>query len=284
MALDPSALGFTTEPLLHEYTWQDVVLYNLSIGARRDGELHLLWEGADKQGPEVFPTYAVIPAWPAMLKLFDAVGGDMLGIVHGAQSVTLHKPFAPSGRVFTVGKVAGVYDLKRLAQTTFVSETRDEAGELLCETSWDIIFRLDGGFGGEKPPKAEKVRPPERAADFVVEEPTHNEQALLYRLTGDHNPLHADPAIGEKAGFGLPILHGLCTFGHVARHVVNAACGGDASRLARLEGQFRKPVWPGDTLVTSGWREDDHLVIEMRTTQRPDDAPFSNARAFLVPA
>ncbi|MCB9630160.1 MAG: MaoC family dehydratase N-terminal domain-containing protein [Sandaracinaceae bacterium] len=284
MALDPSALGFTTEPLLHEYTWQDVVLYNLSIGARRDTELHLLFEGADKAGPVVFPTYAVIPAWPAMLKLFDAVGGDMLGIVHGGQSVTLHKPFAPQGRVTTVGRVAGVYDLKRLAQTTFVSETRDESGELLCETSWDIIFRLDGGFGGEKPPKAEKVRPPERDADFVVQEATRTEQALLYRLTGDHNPLHADPAIGEKAGFGQPILHGLCTFGHVARHVVNAACGGDASRLRRLEGQFRKPVWPGDTLVTSGWQEGDHLVVEMRTLERPDDAPFSNARAFIDPA
>lgn len=283
MALDPGALGFTTDPLLHEYTWQDVVLYNLSIGARRDGELHLLFEGADKQGPTVFPTYAVIPAWPAMLRLFDAVGGDMLGIVHGAQSITLHKPFAPSGRVHTVGRVAGVYDLKRLAQTTFVSETRDEAGDLLCETSWDIIFRLDGGFGGDKPPKAEKVRPPERDADFVVSEPTRTEQALLYRLTGDHNPLHADPVIGEKAGFGQPILHGLCTFGHVARHVVNAACGGDCARLQRLEGQFRKPVWPGDTLVTRGWQHDDQLVVEMRTVERPDEAPFSNARAILRP-
>jgi len=284
MALNRDALGFTTEPLLHEYRWQDIVLYNLAIGARRDHELPLLFEGADKQGPLVFPTYAVIPAWPAMLKLFDAVGGDMLGIVHGAQSVTIHRPFAPAGRVFTTGRVAGVYDLKRLAQTTFVSETRDEAGQLLCETSWDIIFRLDGGFGGEKPPKAEKVRPPERDADFVVEESTSTEQALLYRLNGDHNPLHADPAIGEKAGFGQPILHGLCTFGHVARHVVNAACGGDPSRLRSLEGQFRKPVWPGDTLVTRGWQEGDHLVIEMRTRERPDDAPFSNARAVIAPA
>ncbi len=282
MALNIDALGFTTESMVHEYTWQDVVLYNLSIGARRDGQLPLLFEGPEGAGPVVFPTYAVIPAWPAMLKLFDAVGGDMLGIVHGAQSCTFHRPFAPSGTLFTVGKVAGIYDLKRLAQTAFVSETRDEEGNLICETDWNIIFRLDGGFGGVKPPKTPKLRPPERDADFVVRESTSTEQALLYRLTGDHNPLHADPAIGEKAGFGQPILHGLCTYGHVARHVVNGACAGDTSRLKQLVGQFRKPVWPGDTLVTSGWHEDGQTVLEMRTAERPDDAPFSNAFAILA--
>ena len=98
MALNRDALGFTTEPLLHEYRWQDIVLYNLSIGARRDEELHLLFEGADGKGPVVFPTYAVIPAWPAMLKLFEAVGGDMLGIVHGAQSITCLLYTSPSPR------------------------------------------------------------------------------------------------------------------------------------------------------------------------------------------
>lgn len=279
MALSMDALGYTTQPLTHTYTWQDVVLYNLGIGCKRDDELDYLYEG---RGPLVFPTYAVVPAWPAMVELFDAVGGDMLGIVHGGQSVTMHKPFAPSATVTTVGKVAGVYDLKRLAQTRFTSETRDESGELICETEWMIIFRNDGGFGGPKPERKPRVKLPDRDPDFLFEEPTTNEQALLYRLSGDHNPLHADPAIGEKAGFGQPILHGLCTYGHVARAVVRHACGGDPSRLRRFDGQFRKPVWPCDTLVTRGWQEEDRWLIETRTTQRPDEAPFANAWAELT--
>jgi acyl dehydratase len=126
------------------------------------------------------------------------------------------------------------------------------------------------------------VRPPERAPDFVVEEKIAEEQALLYRLNGDLNPLHADPAIGEKAGFGQPILHGLCTYGYVGRAVLHAVCGGDPTRLEALEGQFRKPVWPGDTLITEGWKEDGRVVLRASTKERPDDHCFTNAWAEVV--
>ena len=289
MALRTDALGYETEPLEHSYEWQDVVLYNLAIGATRDDELPLLWEGKDGNGPVVFPTYGVIPAWPAMVELFEAVGGDMLGVVHGAQRIRCHAPFKPSGTVRTVGRVAGVYDLKRLAQALFVSETRDEDGTLLSETEWSVVFRFDGGFGGPKPPRWPKARLPEGEPTFEVREATTTQQALLYRLTGDHNPLHADPEIGEKAGFGQPILHGLCTFGYVARHLIRGAAGGDVSKLMSLEGQFRKPVWPGDTLCTKAFIDETieasdaerHYVLEMRTEERPDEIPFANARAVF---
>lgn len=278
MALNLDSVGKPTNALHHEYTWQDAVLYALGCGATKKTELDFLFEG---RGPKVLPTYAVVPTFPVCAELFEMTGGDMLGVVHGSQSVTLHKPFAPSAKLTTVGKVKGVYDLKRMAQAVFTTETRDEGGELLCETEWGIIFRLDGGFDGPRPPKTPKHRTPERDPDFVVEEKTSPEQALLYRLSGDLNPLHADPAIGEKAGFGEPILHGLCTFGYAGRAVVAECCDGDPSKLLSLSGQFRRPVWPGDTLITSGWHEEGRIILQTRTAERPDEMSFTNAQATL---
>lgn len=278
MALNPQAVGHVTEPIVHEYDWKDVVLYALGCGARRK-ELDYLYE---KRGPRVLPTYAVVPAFPVNAALFDVVGGDMLGVVHGGQKIVCHKPFAPSGRLTTIGKVQGIYDLKRLATSVVTTESRDEKGELVCETEFQIIYRLDGGFGGSPPPKTERVHLPDRAPDFVVEEKTSEEQALLYRLNGDPNPLHADPEIGEKAGFGHPILHGLCTYGFAARAVLHEVCGGDPARFKSFSGQFKKPVWPGDTLVTEGWKEDKRVLVQVRVKERPDEPVFGNSYVEVV--
>ncbi|MBK8171511.1 MAG: MaoC family dehydratase N-terminal domain-containing protein [Sandaracinaceae bacterium] len=278
MTLNLSAVGKTTAELVHTYTWKDVVLYALSIGAKRDGELAYLFEG---EGPKVFPSYAVVPAFIANAALFDAIGGNMLGVVHGGQAIRLHKPFAPAGTLKTVGKVAGVYDLKRMATTIVTTETRDEKGELVCETEWSIIYRLDGGFDGPPPPKRDEAKAPARPCDWSFEESTSKEQAALYRLNGDLNPLHIDPKIGESAGFGHPILHGLCTYGYVCRAVIANECAGDPSKLKYLSGQFRKPVWPGDTLITEGWREDGRIVLRVSAKERPGDYVFSGGYATL---
>lgn len=278
MALKPETVGETTGELFYEYQWQDAALYALGVGAKADTELDFLYEG---RGPHVLPTFAVVPAYPMAGKLLEVVGGDLLGVVHAGQKIRLHKPFAPKAKLTTVGKVAGVYDLKKMGQAIFTSETKDEHGELLCETEWSIIFRFDGGFGGEGPPKSERVSAPGREPDFRVEEPTLREQALLYRIAGgDYNPLHADPEVGEKVGFGRPILHGLCTYGIAGRAVLGEVCGGDPSKLKALSGQFRKPVWPGDTLVTEGWKVDDgRVVIRCATKERPEEYVFTNAYA-----
>jgi acyl dehydratase len=278
MALHLDAVGYTTKALVHEIDWKATVLYALGVGATTR-ELDYLYEA---RGPKVLPTYAVVPTYFVHEELFPVVGGDMLGVVHGGQAITLHKPFAPTGRLTTVGKVAGVYDLKRLATSVITTETRDESGDLVCETEWQIIYRLDGGFGGSPPPRSPKVRPPEREPDFRVEEKTSDEQALLYRLNGDLNPLHADPAIGEKAGFGKPILHGLCTYGYVGRAVLNEACGGDAARFRSFHGQFRNPFWPGETIVTEGWREEGRVVVRAFAKERPADPVFGNAWADVA--
>lgn len=278
--LDPTAAGKTTAPLTFTYRWQDAALYALGIGAG-PSELSFVYEGQAGDAPmKVFPTYAVIPTYEACKTMFDVVGGDFGGVVHGGQLIRLHKPFAPSGTLTTIGKVANVGDLRRMAQVIFSTETRDESGELVCETEWTIMYLLDGGFGGEAPPKSIRVRAPERPADWTVEYATSPSQALLYRLSGDYNPLHADPRAAEKAAKvteGRPILHGLCTYGYIGRAVLEQECGGDPSKLKLFAGRFSKPVWPGETLVVSGWREESRVIVQAGTKEHPEEPVFSNA-------
>jgi acyl dehydratase len=252
MALDPSLAGTSTAPASFSYTWKDVVLYALGIGAKRD-ELDYLYEG--NGGPKVYPSFAVVSKFPPLLDLLGRLGGDLGMLVHTGEKVVVHGPFAPSGTLTTVATVRGVYDMRRFAQVVLDTESRDEKGALVASTTSAMLFRGEGGFGGAPPPKEEGVPvPKDREADFTVEEATSPEQALLYRLSGDPNPLHADPAFARSVGFERgPILHGLATFGHMVRHFAKGAVGGDAGRIASIEGQFKRPVWPGDTLVTQGW-------------------------------
>ena len=277
-SLNLDSVGKQTQPQSFTYRWRDTVLYALGVGARADGELNHLYEG---RGPKVLPTFGEVPAFATFDSMFELVGGDMLGVVHGGEILRLHRPFSPADTLSTVGEVSGVYDLKRLAVGVFKTRTTDQNGALVCETESEIIFRNDGGFGGEKPPRRPKVLIPDRSPDFVAEETTTPEQALLYRLNGDLNPLHADPAIAQASGFDRPILHGLCTFGIVGRVVLQHACNGDPSRFAAIGGKFTKPVWPGDTLIIEGWSENQKVVLRVKTLEQPDEVCFANAYAEL---
>jgi acyl dehydratase len=280
--LNPLAQGHASATLEYTYRWQDVVLYALGIGAKAS-ELGFLYEGG-AEPLRVYPTWAVIPAFEACRALFPEVGGDFEGIVHGAQRIVLHRPFAPSGTLHTVGRVENVGDLKRMAQVIYSTRTTDEEGRLVCETEWTIMHLLDGGFGGASPPKSVRVRVPEREPDWTFTEKTFPEQALLYRLTGDHNPLHADPRVAERASKvtqGRPILHGLATYGIIGRAVVTNECGGDPARLRELTGRFSRPVWPGDTLVVRGYREANKILLVAGTIENPDEPVFTNACAEL---
>lgn len=282
--LDPSAQGKSTEPLIFRYGFRDVALYALGVGAGHR-QLGFVYEGLDGKSAKVLPTYAVIPTYEACKALFDVVGGNFEGVVHGAQSVRLHKPFASEGTLTTVGRVASVGDLKRMAQVVFATETRDEKNELVCETEWTIMYLLDGGYGGAPPPKSVRVRAPERAPDWTVTETTSVDQALLYRLSGDYNPLHADPVIAEKAmkvTEGRPILHGLCTYGYVGRAILKHECGDDPSKLGLFTGRFSRPVWPGDTLEISGWRDDGRVIVVCKTKEHPEEPVFANSWAEIL--
>jgi acyl dehydratase len=278
MALDLSLVDKPSAPHPFTYTWKDVVLYALGVGAKKS-ELDCLYEG---RGPKVLPSFAVVPMFKPMLDCVVSTGGDLSMVVHGAQRVRLHGELAPAATLTTVARTAGIYDMRKFAIVLIDTEIKD-GSRLVAETRSQIIIRGAGGFGGQTPPK-EPVAvavPKDRPADFRIEEPTTAEQALLYRLSGDLNPLHADPEFAARVGFEQgPILHGLCTFGHMVRHVAKGACDGDASKLVAFETTFRKPVWPGDTLVTEGWIvEPGKVALQVKVKER-DEAVCTGAWAL----
>ncbi len=282
MALDLSVVGKVSEVSRFTYAWKDVVLYALGIGAKKD-ELDYLYEGATfgnverkttEPRPKVYPSFAVVPTFPVMLSHVGTTGGDLAMVVHGAQRVRVHAPFAPSGTLLSTAKVRGIYDMRKFASVLVDTETKNEAGQLVAEATWTIIYRGAGGFGGQPPPKEPSGIDVPKGTEpaFRIEETTPPEQALLYRLSGDPNPLHADPEFARSVGFERgPILHGLCTYGYMVRHAAMGACGGDASRLTGFEGRFSKPVWPGDTIVTEGWIVGDGKVaLSVKVKERSE--------------
>jgi len=251
MPFDFTLVGKSTAPTDFTYTWKDTVLYALGIGAKKD-ELDYLYEG---RGPKVYPSFAVVPMFGPMFEVLGKCGGNLATVVHGSQSVLVD------------------------------TETKDRSGEVVCTTTATLIFRGEGGFGGDPPPKEPSGIdvPKDRPADFRVEETTSPEQALLYRLSGDLNPLHADPAFAAMVGFAQgPILHGLGTYGFMVRHVAKGACGGDASKITGFDAQFRKPVWPGDTLVTHGWKVGPGQIALSVSVKERDETVITNAWATVV--
>jgi acyl dehydratase len=262
------AVGKQTDPSRWSYTWKDAALYALGVGAKAN-ELDYLYEG---RGPKVLPSFAVLPAFEPVMKAVELINGPMDKVVHGAQRVTLHRPFAPSATLVTTAAVEGLYDLKRMTQTIVKTASRDaDTNELVCETAWSIIFLGVGGTSTGAKPHEEKPGPPARDPDFTWEERTLAEQALLYRLSGDVNPLHADPAFPLVERFdGRPILHGLATFGFMVRAVVQGGLNGDSSRVKAIQGRFSKPVWPGETLVTEGWVEGSRVLARTSVKERSE--------------
>ena len=278
MAIDAQSLGYEAPPIEFNYTWRDTVMYALGVGASVDAELDYLYEG---RGPRVLPTFCAIPTFAAFDTLVDRIGCDRRGMVHHSQQIDVFKPLRPNARLRVTGKVAALYDLKRVAISVFSIDAYDEDDDLVSRGEVTLLLRNDGGFGGERPPKTERVITPERDPDFEIHDHVGSNQALLYRLSGDYNPLHADPDFAAEAGFDRPILHGLCTYGYVGRAIVTGACGGDPDALAMLRGQFSNPVFPGETLIIRGWDEGERMILGVTTKERPDKPCFSNAYATL---
>lgn len=275
MTMDVSTVGWKSEPTEFRYGWQQLALYALGIGAQAS-ELDYLYEG---RGPKSYPTFAVVPAIEHSFVCMKRASVPLASVVHGGQAVRVLGKLPPKGTLVTRGEIAAIHDIKKFAQLVVRTHTDLDDGTPLFETEWAIIVRGAGGFGGAPPPKRDEGKVPERDPDFRVEQKTLEEQALLYRLSGDSNPLHADPEIAAKVGFDRgPILHGLATLGFATRAIVSAVCEGDADRLTFLHGQFRKPVWPGETLATEGWRVDDRIVYQTRVKER-DEVVIGNAWA-----
>jgi acyl dehydratase len=182
----------------------------------------------------------------------------------------------------TASEVASIYDKKKAAVITVRTDISTEAGELICENEAVLVYIEGGGFGGEPGPKSEPVAPPEGVEpDFRISYAVPENQAALYRLTGDLNPLHIDAESAKHAGFDRPILHGLCTFGYATRAILCGACDGDVERFKEFKARFSAPVLPGDTLTTEGWKEKDGRYAIRASTDR--GVVMSNAYAVVTP-
>ncbi len=245
-------IGETIGPVVHEYGARDVILYHLGIGAGAD-DLRYVYEEAPG-GFLVCPTYAVIPSFGLFINVLRLLEVPLASILHGEESIVLCGAIPPRGRLFTRGRASAAYDKRKAALLIVETETADGAGTVLFRTSASLVCRGLGGFGGDPGPRGTiRAIPEGRPPDFEISAKTGENQAALYRLSGDANPLHIDPAAAAAAGFPRPILHGLCTFGFAGRAVLAAACGNNAGRFKEFGCRFRAPVFPGETIVTAGW-------------------------------
>ena len=259
MTLTAHAVGTTLDPTTFAWTETDVILYALGVGARPPAELGLLDE---TRGPGVLPTFALLANWWAVKDLRAVLSLGSYPIVHGGQSVTVSRPLRPRGEVAVTGEVTAVWDKGKHASIEVTTRGSDDDGELFVAVGQTMVLG-GGGFGGERGPATPAE--PDRAPDIVVDDEVRPEQAAIYRLSGDRNPLHINPAAARKAGFDDVFLHGLCTFGFAARALVNGAGGGDPDALRAISCRFAKPVMLGQPLRTEVWRDGDR--VRFRTSQ-----------------
>lgn len=238
------------------------MLYALGVGARPPEDLAFLFEG---NGPAVLPTYGVIPGLMAMGSVFSEVEVNPAMILHGEQSITCHRTIPSSAEVQIAGRITEIWDKGQAAVIGFEGTASDADGPMFTAAA-TLFVRGAGGFGGERGPSTkDKNVPPNREPDVVIEHATRAEQAAIYRLSGDRNPLHIDPGFAQMAGFDAPFNHGLCTFGFVGRAVLEGVFAGDIDAFGAFEGRFADQVWPEDTIITKMWRDEDGAIVEVAT-------------------
>jgi 3-hydroxyacyl-CoA dehydrogenase/3a,7a,12a-trihydroxy-5b-cholest-24-enoyl-CoA hydratase len=284
------ALGYRFEPARSSYDERDLALYALGVGAAKEPsgeELKLVYE-MSRDGFVALPTYGVIPAINWMLDMGKrgvTAPGIKYGIdrvLHGEQYTELARPLPPKAKLRHEARIKDIFDKGKGALVVTEVKSYDEDDELLITNEITTFVRGAGGWGGDRGPSADVNVAPGRAPDFVVEETTLPNQALLYRLSGDWNPLHADPAFAKAMSFDRPILHGLCTFGFAARHVIaKCAKDGDPRYFKNIRVRFAKSVYPGDTLITEIWKESDTRVVFQVKVKERDEVVISNAAIEL---
>ncbi|MET4431754.1 MaoC/PaaZ C-terminal domain-containing protein [Mycolicibacterium sp. 624] len=280
MPINPNAVGAKTAPQPFEWTDRETLLYALGVGAGVN-DLAFTTENSHDIEQQVLPTYAVIacPAWGAV----GEVGTFNFGmLLHGSQQIRLHAPLPPAGTLNVHSEVVDIQDKGEGKNAILVFKgvgTDPETGEVVAETVSTAVIRGEGGFGGQQGERPAAPVFPDREPDATVALATTVDQPLIYRLSGDRNPLHSDPWFAQTlAGFPKPILHGLCTYGVAGRVLVAELGGGDATRIRAVGARFTSPVFPGETLTTSVWRtEPGHAVFRTEAAE----ADGSNARLVL---
>jgi len=264
------AKALAAEPRRTELSWgfKDVLLYHLGIGAT---ELRYALEGP---GLQVIPSFCTVAGGA-----LAAAGGlsmpgvdvDLAAVLHGGQRIELHRPIPVEGAAVQASRIAAVHDKGKAAVIILRSEVTDAEGPLWTSDT-EIFVRGEGGFGGER---GSSVREPvpEGDPEREVLRATREDQALLYRLSGDWNPLHADPEFAKRAGFDRPILHGLCSYGIVLRGVVDTLFSGDVARVRAYSTRFAGVFFPGETLRIRMWSAAPGRVQVSATAVERDDAP-----------
>jgi acyl dehydratase len=291
--IDPDRLmRWPLPPVTQTYTERDSIVYALGLGVATSDALdpallRFIYEGAPG-GLAALPSMAVVLATGPFWMQDPATGIDWQRILHGEQTLRLHKPLPAAGTVIGEHRIDAIYDkgagkgaLMLLSRRLFDAAS----GDLLATVGSSVFMRGDGGFGGRSvgAPQPHPL-PAERAPDLLLDLPTRPDQAVLYRLSGDLNPLHIDTAVARAAGFERPILHGLCSYGIAARAVLALLCGNEPARLKRLDLRFASPVYPGETIRTEVWFEaPGRAAFRARVVER-DQLILNNGLAEFEPA
>ncbi|WP_137127253.1 MaoC family dehydratase [Roseomonas sp. HF4] len=271
-------LNYPIPEIRQAIRWQDTALYNFSVGLGQDpmdqAQLDFLYEPRLK----AMPSMAVVLGYPGFWLRNPDTGVDWTQVLHGEQSIILHRPLPAEGEIIGKSRIRSIVDRGAGKGALLYNERvvlDAKTGEKLATLEGTTFARGDGGFGGPSGPVKKPHPEPEHAPDVTLDLPTRPEQALVYRLNGDHNPLHIDPEVAAKAGFPRPILHGLCTFGVVCHALMKALCGYDPARFGRMDLRFSSPVFPGETIRTEIWHEEGGAAFRARVVER-DKVVVSN--------
>ncbi|MFF4790518.1 MaoC/PaaZ C-terminal domain-containing protein [Streptomyces sp. NPDC001276] len=275
MSID-AAQALAAGPRTVEISWspRDVLLYHLGIGAglpaTDPGELRYTLETR----LHVLPSFATVAGGgsPGVISVLSMPGVDvdLARVLHGGQSLTVHRPLPVAGTATATSRIAAVYDKGTAAVLVMRTEVADGDGPLWTDDA-EVFVRGEGGWGGDRGPSARPAAPA-GGPDRTVERTVREDQALLYRLSGDYNPLHADPEFAARAGFERPILHGLCTYGMTLKAVVDTLLDGDVARVRSCTTRFAGVVYPGETLRIRMWRREGGVQVTVGAVER-EDAP-----------
>jgi len=279
----PEILSLASDSFTAEYRDRETMLYALGVGMGADPmnerELPFVYEN----GLKALPTMATVIAWGAG-GLTGAMGINYLMVVHGEQKLEIHKPLPTDAAIKAAVRVTGAYDKGKdkgavIYTETVISDAR--SGEKLATLISSTFARGDGGFGGPSEGAPEPHPTPTRAPDAELALATRPDQALIYRLSGDRNPLHSDPNVARMAGFPRPILHGLCTYGVACRAVLQTFADYDPARIKHFDVRFSAPVFPGETIVTRMWKDGDVVSFEASVAER-NVTVIKNGRCVLA--
>ena len=272
MTFDPEKLLNKDFPVIQQtYTAKDCMLYALGVGIGinplNEESLRFVYE----ENLKVLPSQSVMTAHPGFWAKEEDTGLDWVKVLHAGQEIIMHAPFPSEGTVEAKTRITSVTDKGQRIGALIVSDriVSDVAtGEDICTLVTTILARGDGGFGGERKatPKTDII--PKSEPDIVCDLPTQPQQALIYRLTGDFNPLHASPTVARNAGFKAPILHGLCTMGVATHALIKSCCDYDTSRFKRMRLRFCAPVYPGETIRTEIWINGNEMAFRCKSLEQ----------------